>query len=63
MMDEQEVLRQQALQGWDEQSCAEFEAFLDEIHDDAQEPAEVLRKHHPSCSEWPEEKPWLDSTL
>jgi len=20
-------------------------------------------KHHPSCSEWPEEKPWMESSL
>ena len=25
---------------WDEQSCAEFEAWLDEVNDEVQEPAE-----------------------
>ena len=29
MMDEQELDRQKALAGWDEQTCAEFEEFLD----------------------------------
>ena len=44
MIDEQELDRQKALQGWDRQSCAEWEAFLDEVNDDAQEPAE------PACT-------------
>ena len=34
MMDEIEMDRQKALQGWDRQSCAEWEAYLDEIHTD-----------------------------
>ena len=44
MMDEQEAMRQQAINGWDKQSCAEFEAWLDEVNDEAQEPAE------PTCT-------------
>ena len=33
-MDEHEMERQHALGGWDEQSCREFEEFLDEMEDD-----------------------------
>lgn len=32
MMDEIEMDRQKALQGWDRQSCAEFDQFLDDWH-------------------------------
>lgn len=38
MMEELEMDRQKALQGWDRQSCAEFEAMLDEREFEEQEP-------------------------
>lgn len=37
MIDEQELDRQRALEGWDEESCREFEEFLDEMYWESQQ--------------------------
>ena len=60
MMDEIEMDRQKALQGWDRQSCAEYEAWLDEIYIRDEEgekvhfsltPAQkLILEHHETCA-------------
>ena len=38
MIDEQELDRQKALQGWDAQSCAEMTDFLDDVNEQVADP-------------------------